>query len=53
MPINIFDYRIEGQMTQNLAGLGEVNLLNIGYQDNAMPADVYRVNLKLDDPSDS
>ena len=28
-------------------------MLNIGYQDNAMPADVYRVNLKIYDPSDS
>ena len=42
----------QGLMTQNLAGLGEVNLLNIGYQNNSMPADVYRVNLRLDDPSD-
>ncbi len=42
-----------GQMTQGLSGFGEVNLLNVGYQDNAMPADVYTVNLKINDPSDS
>ncbi len=42
-----------GQMTQGSSGFGEVNLLNVGYQDNAMPADVYTVNLKINDPSDS
>ena len=42
-----------GQMTQSLSGNGEVNLLNTGYQDNAMPADIYTVNLKLYDPEDS
>ena len=42
-----------GQMTQALSGNGEVDLLNTGYQDNAMPADVYTVNLKIYDPEDS
>ena len=47
-----FQLSNNGQMTQGLHGNGEVNLLNTGYQNNAMPADVYTVNLKLHDPSD-
>ena len=50
--LQYFGLSNQGLMTQSLSGFGEVNLLNLGYQNNAMPADVYTVNLRLDDPSD-
>ena len=47
-----FDLANGGVMQQNSDGVGEVNLLNTGYENDAMPADVYTVNLRLDDPAD-
>jgi len=50
--LQYFGLSNQGLMTENLAGFGEVNLLNVGYQDNAMPASIYTIDLRLDDPSD-
>ena len=47
-----FDLANGGVMQQNSDGVGEVNLLNTGYENDAMPADVYTVTLRLDDPAD-
>ena len=48
-----FDLANGGVMQQNSDGVGEVNLLNTGYENDAMPADIYTVTLRLDDPADN